>query len=100
MDKEFLTQLEGRRITLLLEREETWQLKSIATWLEYGDDNSKNFHAYARGRKAANTVWSLLDEQGIIHDTFDGMANTGVEHFNKLYKAPSQVTLAEVVRIA
>ena len=100
MDKEVLTWLEGRRITLLLEREETWRLKSRATWLECGDDNTTFFHAYARGRKVANTVWSLEDEQGTVHDTFEGMAITGEEHFKKLYKAPAQATLVEVVRIA
>ena len=68
--------------------------------MECGDDNIKFFHAYARGRKAANTVWSLEDEQGHAHDTFEGIASLGVEHFKNLYKAPNQATLAEVIRIA
>ena len=46
-----LKRLESRRTTLLLEREETWQPKSRATWLESGDDNTKKIHSYARGRK-------------------------------------------------
>ena len=79
---------------LLLEREETWRMKNMATWLACGDDNTKFFHAYSRGRKAANTVWILLDEHGTIHDTFEGMATTGVEHFKRLYKAPVQASLA------
>ena len=72
VDKDALKTLEGRRVTLLLEREETWRLKSRATWLDCGDDNTKFFHAYARGRKATNTVWSLEDEHDIVHDTFEG----------------------------
>ena len=70
---------------LLLEREEMWRLKSRATWLESGDDNTKFFHAFAKGRKATNIVWRLGDEQGNSHDTFDGMASPGVEHFKKLF---------------
>ena len=77
MKKDKLIQLEGRRITLLLEKEETWRLKSRAIWLECGDDNTKFFHAYARGSKEANIVWSLVDEHGTAHDTFEGMATTG-----------------------
>ena len=83
-----------------MEKEETWRLKSRAIWLECGDDNTKFFHAYARGRKVANTVWSLKDDLGSVHDTLEGMAALGVEHFKNLYKAPIQATFAEVIRTA
>jgi len=39
--KEDLVRLEGRRNTLLLEKEEAWRLKSRAIWLECGDENTK-----------------------------------------------------------
>ena len=84
----------------MLEKEETWRLKSRATWLECGDNNTKFLHAYARGRKASNTIWSLLDDHGSLHDTFEGMASTGVEHFKSLFKALAQVSIAEVIRTA
>ena len=100
VDKDTLIRLEGRRNTLLLEKEETWRLKSRATWAECGDENTKFFHAFARGRKAQNTIWSLLDEHGHTHTTFEGMAKTGVEHFKNLFKAPSQASIAEVTRIS
>lgn len=54
--KEAMTNLEGRRNTLLLEKEETWRLKSTAIWLACGDDNTKKFHAYAKGRRVVNTI--------------------------------------------
>ena len=95
-----LKRLESRRIMLLLEREETWRLKSRATWLESGDKNTKFFHAFAKGRKAANTVWILVDDLGNTQDTFDGMASLGVEHFKKLFKAPTHTTLVEIIRTA
>ena len=84
---------------MLLDREETWRLKSTAIWLECGDDNTKFFHAYARGRKVANTAWMLLDDHGTTHDTFEGMATTGVEHFKRLYKALVQAYIAKVIHI-
>lgn len=97
--KDFLIRLEGRRNTLLSEKEETWRLKSRAIWLECGDDNTKFFHAYSRGRKAANTIWSLKDEDGINHFNFDDKAICGVVHFQNLFRAPNQANIAEVIRV-
>ena len=61
VDKDTLVSLEKRRNSILMDKEESWRLKSRATWLACGDDNTKFFHAYARGRKATNTIWSLRD---------------------------------------
>ena len=98
--KEVLTRLEGRRYTLLLEKEEAWRLKSRAIWLECGDDNTKKIHAYARGRKVANTIWSLQDEEGTSHVSFEEKARCGVNHFQHLFKAPLQASIEEVIRLA
>jgi len=98
--KEHMTQLEERRNQLLLAKEETWRLKSRAIWLASGDENSKFFHAYARGRKAENTIWSLRDEEGVTHHTFEDKARCGVNHFQNLFKAPEQASIAEVIRVA
>ena len=87
--KEVLIRLEGRRNTILLEREEAWRLKSRAIWLECGDENTKFFHAYARRRKAANTIWCLKDEEGLEHYDFEGKARCEVNHFESLFRAPT-----------
>ena len=36
--KESLVRLQGRNNTILLDKEETWRLKSRAIWLECGDE--------------------------------------------------------------
>ena len=61
LEKDLLIRLEGRRHILILEREDTWRLNSRAIWLACGDDNTNFFHAYDRGRKAANTVWNWMN---------------------------------------
>ena len=83
-----------------MDREETWRLKSRATWLECGDENIKKFHAYAKGRKASNTIWCLEDERGRSHESFEDMAETGVDHFQNLFKAPVGAHIVEIMRIA
>ena len=67
--------------------------------MECGDDNTKNFHAYAIGRKVANTIWSLEDEEG-THVSFEDKARCGVNHFQHLFKAPPQASIEEVIRMA
>ena len=41
--KDQLTQLEMEKIKLLIQKEETWRLKSRAIWLEAADNNTKFF---------------------------------------------------------
>jgi hypothetical protein len=62
--KELLYGLEKRRRVLLEEKEAHWRLKSRALWLSCGDENTKFFQAFAKGRKMANTIWGLRDRMG------------------------------------
>ena len=60
----------------------------------------KKNHAYAKGRKSINTIWSLEDDRGRRHESFDGMARTWVEHFQNLFRSPEGVSIVEIMRIA
>ena len=86
--KDSLVNLQGKRNTIVLDKEETWILKSRAIWFECGDENTNFFHSYARGRKALNTIWILEDRLGRSLETFEDMAGLGVEHFQHLFQAP------------
>lgn len=48
--------MEGERYRILKDNEEKWRLKSRAIWLEAGDENSKFFQNYAKGRINTNTI--------------------------------------------
>ena len=64
MDKYLSIRLEGRRNILLLEREETWRLKSWATWLECGDDNTQFFMLMLEGGKQltlSRFYWMIME---------------------------------------
>ena len=84
----------------LKEQEEVWRLKSRAIWLKSGDENTKKFQAYARGRKGANTIWELKNEDGEKVTSFKNLADLGVNHFQNLYKALAGASLAEIIQIA
>jgi phosphoribosylformylglycinamidine (FGAM) synthase-like amidotransferase family enzyme len=68
--------------------------------LESGDENTKFFQAYPKGRRSTNTIWSLEDQHGVVESTFERMARIGVSHFQNLFRADNQATIAEVVRMA
>ena len=98
--KEVLLGLEKHRWVLLGEKEEMWRLKSRAIWLKGGDENTKFFQAYARGRRMGNTIWELRKEEGTVVSSFDGLSAMGVEHFQSLYCAQEESSIAKIVKIA
>ena len=55
-DREELVRNEKRRRAFFAAREESWRLKSRAIWLICGDENTKFFQAYSKGRKNKNTI--------------------------------------------
>lgn len=57
--KDRILLLESQRNQILLDREEELRLKSRAIWLKVGDENTRFFHNYAKGRKNSNKIWKL-----------------------------------------
>lgn len=95
-----LVQKEKRRKEILEEREALWCPKSRAIWLLSGDENTKFFHAYAKGRKAQNTIWEMQDDRGIKVTNFEGLSSMGVNHFKSIFSAQQGTSIAEIVEIA
>jgi hypothetical protein len=98
--KELLCGLEKRRRVLLEEKEALWRLKSRAIWLSCGDENTKFFQAFSKGRKMANTIWGLRNRAGEVVSSFEGLAKLGTEHFSELFKVQEGSSIAEIVQVA
>eukprot|EP00253_Pinus_taeda_P025127 PITA_25127 len=98
--KERILGLEKSRAKILLDKEEEWRLKSRAIWLKAGDENTKFFHNYAKGRKNANTIWKLKDADGREHSTFEAVSNLGKSHFQSLFTDPGGISIAEIIQTA
>jgi len=79
--KEDLLSLEKKRRQLLQAREAEWRLKSRALWLQNGDENTKLFQAYAKGRKMENTIWGLKDSSDGQLTYFEDLTRLGTQHF-------------------
>ena len=98
--KEKILHLEKLKSKLLLDIEEEWRLKSRALWLKAGDENTRFFHNYDKGRKSANTIWALKNEEGREVQNFQSLSDLGQSHFQKLFADPGATTIAEVIRTA
>eukprot|EP00253_Pinus_taeda_P025385 PITA_25385 len=98
--KERILQLEKAQNHILIAKEEEWRLKSRAIWLKSGDENTSFFHNYVKGRKSANTIWSLKNEEGREVNTFSDLSGLGQRHFQRIFADPGEATIAEVLRTA
>eukprot|EP00253_Pinus_taeda_P035172 PITA_35172 len=64
-DKEHLVELETQKQKILRDWEETIRLRSRATWLKAGDENTRFFHNYAKGRKPqATSIAEIINIAG------------------------------------
>jgi len=99
-DKARLVELENQKKNILKGREEATKLRSRATWLKAGDENTRFFHNFAKGRKVANTIWNLPLPEGGLADSFNKLSHLSTSHFRGLYKNPAGTNLAEIINVA
>lgn len=76
------------------------RLRSRAIWLKAGDDNTRFFHNYTKGRKVTNTIGNLPLLEGGVADTFNKLSHLGSTHFRNLYKNPPGSNLADIINVA
>ena len=62
-----------------------------------GDDNTKFFQAFAKGRKQQNTIWDLNNARNERVSTFEGLDETSKSFFETLFKAEQQALIVEVI---
>ena len=75
-----------KEINDLLDSEEImWHQRSRVQWMMLGDRNTRYFHLKALDRKRKNAISRIMDENGIWHETKEGIANVVVSYFEKLY---------------
>jgi hypothetical protein len=92
--KEQLYGLETRCRSILEERKVQWRLKIRALWLAYGDENTKFFQAYARGRKMNNTIWALKNQRGEEVNKHNDLVELDTAHFKDIFTAQQGAYIA------
>jgi hypothetical protein len=73
-------------LQLKMEQEDIkWRQRSKTDWLQFGDKNSKFFHACANQRRRSNQIHSILDEQGLLRETQEDIGAAFTNYFNNLF---------------
>ncbi|XP_062021007.1 uncharacterized protein LOC133737483 [Rosa rugosa] len=78
--------------------EETiWKVRSRLNWLQEGDNNTKFFHAYAKGRGRQNKVEGVFNENGVWCDSMSEVQQAFVEYFSNIYRSEGCVDMELVL---
>eukprot|EP00253_Pinus_taeda_P016805 PITA_16805 len=76
------------------------QLHHYKQWVgNGGDDNTRFFQNYAKGRKVTNTIWNLPLPKGGVDDSFNKLSHLGSTHFKNLYKSPPSSNLVDIINV-
>lgn len=84
--KEFLN-LEKEHQLLLKQKELYWKQRARITWLKEGDNNTKNFHAYASNRRRRNLIQSIKLENNNWITDLESIQSVFIENFKRLYSS-------------
>lgn len=63
-----------------------WRLKSKATWLEEGDNNTMFFRRLVENVRVRNTIWELENSQGESISSPKDLEPEGVAFLESLFK--------------
>ena len=85
-----------KEINELHTREEVmWKQRSRVSWLQYGDKNSKFFHATASQRRQKNRIGGLMDDLGVWHDDQETTEKLILDYFKDIYSSNQPTSFDE-----
>ncbi|CAN0829446.1 Transposon TX1 uncharacterized 149 kDa protein [Linum grandiflorum] len=74
------------KLVLLQQEEAYWKQRAKQYFLQFGDMNTKYFHAVANGRRSRKIMRGLLDANGMWRDGVDDMATIVQTYFTDLFQ--------------
>jgi hypothetical protein len=98
-EERHLRQLESNRNNHLRNEEETWRIRSRATWIQSGDSNTKFFHKMASYNRNQKHIWELQKENGDSITEQEEIKEEAVNYFKHFFKAKDATNYTELTRI-
>jgi hypothetical protein len=98
--EQIIRELEIKRNKILREEEESWRLRSRATWIKCGDNNTRFFHKLASHNRNQKHVWEISDRNGNIITEQGAIKEEAMDYFRHFFKAQTNCNINEQVRVA
>jgi hypothetical protein len=96
----YLRELEQRRKYILEEEERAWRLRSRATWLKWGDANTKFFHNLASFNRDKKRIWSIQSDTNEMRRGQEEIKTEAVSYFKHLFRGSGSHHLLEKISTA
>lgn len=80
-----------RLAELLVREDDYWRQRAKSFWLQDGDLNTKYFHSHATSHRKAKRINSLMDTDGVLHETHEGICMVAKSYFEDLFAASEGV---------
>ncbi|XP_058742491.1 uncharacterized protein LOC131614985 [Vicia villosa] len=95
----YFSALKKRLITLLVKDDLFWKQRAKAHWYKDGDLNTRFFHVSATVRKKVNAIKSLVNENGDVIESTEGMCQVASAYFNDLFQKKKQALGIEYYKL-
>ncbi|KAK8713135.1 hypothetical protein V6N13_148360 [Hibiscus sabdariffa] len=98
-DEETLAELVEVKLGLNIEadkEESCWEQWSRVNWLMKGDKNTSFFHNFANSRNKTNKIDEIIDQNGNLVSSMEGVLQTASSYFAELFTASSMGDTASI----
>ncbi|XP_075109006.1 uncharacterized protein LOC142180816 [Nicotiana tabacum] len=95
-NRERLQKVQAELLRFLAFEEEFWKQKSGMSWFQYGDRNTKFFHAQVNGRRRRLQLKRVQDSNGIWLENSKDMADEAVRFFQAQFHEDTVSTAFDI----
>jgi hypothetical protein len=80
-----IKQMQEKAHNLMEMVDSKWRQRAKEVWLTHGDRNSKYFHACASQQRRNNLISSIIDSEGVKHESEAGIEGAFMGFFDRLF---------------
>ena len=76
-----------------------WLQRSCINWFQYGDRNTRFFHAKTLARYSKNLIDGLMDSNDVWHEKEDEVKGIVLDDYMKLFSSSNSQDFDEIIQV-